>query len=117
VEAQFPHFPIPRIPLIIHLYPQLDDGKSGLVCYPSSKDSAMTNSRDFDHPTIYQIRLKGTLDDESASYWFLGFTVSPQPDGETLIEGPVMDEAALHGLLARIRDLGLNLLSLERMEK
>ena len=77
----------------------------------------MTNGRQFDHQTIYQIRVKGTLDEERASYWFKGFTVVSQASGETLIAGPVMDEAALHGLLARIRDLGLNLLSLERMEK
>ena len=60
-------------------------------------------------PLLYEIRVRGVLDDCWSS-WFDGFTVSVR-DGETALRGPVVDQAALHGLLARIRDLGLPLLS------
>ena len=59
---------------------------------------------------IYQIRVRGHLSDKRAE-WFDGLTIENQPDGEALITGPVADQAALHGLLIRIRDLGLPLLS------
>ena len=59
---------------------------------------------------IYQIRIRGHLSDKRAE-WFDGLTIENQPDGEALITGPVADQAALHGLLIRIRDLGLPLLS------
>lgn len=73
----------------------------------------MTDGREFGKPRIYQIRVKGVLD-EKWSDWFDGLTVIPQDD-ETLLTGPVRDQAALHGLLARIRDLGLPLLSVSRI--
>jgi hypothetical protein len=73
----------------------------------------MTDGREFGKPRIYQIRVKGVLD-EKWSDWFDGLTVIPQDD-ETLLTGPVCDQAALHGLLARIRDLGLPLLSVRRV--
>ena len=59
---------------------------------------------------IYQIRVRGHLSGKRAE-WFDGLTIENQPDGEALITGPVADQAALHGLLIRIRDLGLPLLS------
>ncbi len=59
--------------------------------------------------------MKGILD-EKWSDWFDGFTIAPQGD-ETLLIGPVADQAALHGLLAKIRDLGLPLLSIKRVER
>jgi hypothetical protein len=59
---------------------------------------------------IYQIRVRGHLSDEREE-WFGGLTIENQPNGEALISGPVADQAALHGLLIRIRDLGLPLLS------
>jgi hypothetical protein len=59
---------------------------------------------------IYEIRVRGHLSDKRAE-WFDGLTIENQPDGEALITGPVADQAALHGLLIRIRDLGLPLLS------
>jgi len=76
----------------------------------------MTDGREFDRQGIYQIRVKGNLD-EKWSIWFDGFTITPQANDETLLTGPVADQAALHGLLARIRDLGLPLLSIKRVER
>ncbi len=58
----------------------------------------------------YRIRVRGHLDD-SWSDWFGGLTLRRQEDGTTLLTGQVADQAALHGLIARIRDLGLPLLS------
>ncbi len=58
----------------------------------------------------YEIRLRGRLDQRWAA-WFDGMTVNTGADGTTRILGPVTDQAALHGLLARLRDLGLPLLS------
>jgi len=62
----------------------------------------------------YEIRLRGRLDPRWAS-WFDGMVVSADDDGCTLIRGPVADQAALHGLLARLRDLGLPLLSVSQL--
>jgi hypothetical protein len=64
-------------------------------------------------PTIYQIRVEGHLDGEWSD-WFTGLTVRLEEDGTTLLSGAVADQAALHGLLRRIRDLGLPLLSVDR---
>ena len=58
----------------------------------------------------YEIRLKGHLDDRWAG-WFDGLTITREAGGETLLSGPVVDQAALHGLLRNVRDLGLPLLS------
>lgn len=63
-------------------------------------------------PILYQIRIKGHLD-ERWLRWFEGLTVVQRPDGETVISG-AMDQAALHGVLSRIRDLGLELISAQR---
>jgi len=62
----------------------------------------------------YRIRLKGCLDD-TWSDWFEEMTISSK-EAETILTGPVADQAALHGLLIRIRDLNLNLVSVERIE-
>ena len=75
----------------------------------------MTDGREFDKQGIYQIKVKGNLD-QKWSDWFDGFTVTAQADGITLLTGPVADQTALHGLLGKIRDLGLPLLSVERVE-
>lgn len=76
----------------------------------------MTNGRAFDEQAIYEIRVKGNLD-QRWSRWFDGFTITPQLDGATLLTGPVADQSALHGLLGKVRDLGLPLLSVERLER
>lgn len=70
---------------------------------------------DFDQPTIYQIRVKGTLD-QQWSDWFDDLVISPDEDGTTLLTGPVVDDAALHGLLKKVRDSGLRLLSVNYIE-
>jgi hypothetical protein len=75
----------------------------------------MVDGREFDRQGVYQIRVRGILD-EKWSDWFDGFTIIPQGDDETLLTGPVADQAALHGLLGKIRDLGLPLLSVERVK-
>jgi hypothetical protein len=75
----------------------------------------MTHGREFDGPSIYQIMVKGLLD-QKWSDWFDGFAITPQTSDETLLTGPVTDQAALHGLLAKIRDLGLPLLSVQRVQ-
>jgi hypothetical protein len=73
----------------------------------------MNGGREFDEPSIYQIRVRGNLD-QKWSDWLGGLAITPQPGDETLLAGLVADQAALHGLLAKIRDLGLPLLSVER---
>lgn len=73
----------------------------------------MADGRQFDKPTRYQIKVKGGLD-ETWSDWFEALTIVRQKD-ETLLTGLVRDQAALHGLLARIRDLGLPLLLVEQI--
>jgi hypothetical protein len=63
----------------------------------------------------YEIRLKGHLDTRWAA-WFDGMTLTHDGDGTTLIHGPVVDQAALHGLLAKVRDVGLPLVSVHQVE-
>ena len=62
----------------------------------------------------YEIRLKGHLDDRWAE-WFEGLIITREDNGETLLTGPVADQAALHGLLRKVRDLGLLLISVNRV--
>jgi hypothetical protein len=63
----------------------------------------------------YEIRLKGHLDTRWAA-WFDGLALSREVGGTTLIHGPVVDQAALHGLLQKVRDVGLPLVSVQRVE-
>jgi hypothetical protein len=62
---------------------------------------------------LYQIRVKGHLDPERASY-FDGLVLTRTTDGETILSSPIVDQAALHGVLLKIRDLGLPLLEVTR---
>jgi hypothetical protein len=66
-------------------------------------------------PALYQIRIKGHLGPEWSD-WFGGLTVTLEANDETLLCGPVVDQAALHGLLKKVRDLGMPLLSVNRVE-
>ncbi len=75
----------------------------------------MANGRIFDKPSIYQILIKGNLDPQWSD-WFDGFTITPLENSRTVLVGPVADQAALHGLLNKLRDLGLPLLLVERIE-
>jgi hypothetical protein len=70
-----------------------------------------------DHDSAwYEIRLQGRLDPRWAS-WFDGMTLTNRSDGTTVVHGLVADQAALHGLLQRLRDLGLPLLSVDRVDR
>ncbi len=70
---------------------------------------------DSSEPLAYQIRLKGQLGSEWAD-WFGGLTITPEDNGTTLLTGPAIDQAALHGLLKKVRDLGLPLISINPIE-
>ncbi|MBV7340116.1 hypothetical protein KFU94_70310 [Chloroflexi bacterium TSY] len=73
--------------------------------------------RTLSEAAIYEIRVKGLLD-QRWTHWFDGMVIVLAPErGETVMTGMVSDQAALHGLLARIRDLGLPLLALTRIEE
>jgi len=72
----------------------------------------MSAYQEFDQ--VYQIKVKGILDSKW-SEWFDGLAITPLPSGVTLLTGPVSDQAALHGLLNKIRDIGLPLLAVNRV--
>jgi hypothetical protein len=65
-------------------------------------------------PLVYQIRIKGHLGRQWTD-WFGGLTLTLEDNGETLLTGPVVDQAALHGVLRKVRDLGMPLLSVIRI--
>ena len=64
--------------------------------------------------TVYQIRIKGQLNSQWTD-WFDGLTITLEEDGDTLLTGPVIDQSALHGLLKKVRDLGLPLISVHQV--
>ena len=66
-------------------------------------------------PTYYELRVRGVLDSRWSA-WFEGLQVSSDDHGQTTIVGPLADQPALHGLLAKIRDLGLPLLSVRQLD-
>ena len=66
-------------------------------------------------PVVYQIRIKGHLGSQWTD-WFEGLTITLEDNGDTLLTGPVIDQAALHGLLKKVRDLGMPLLSVCPLE-
>ncbi len=63
---------------------------------------------------LYEIRIEGHLSQEWSD-WFEGFSITLEENGRTLLRGPIADQAALHGMLKRIRDLGAPLLSVDRV--
>jgi hypothetical protein len=77
---------------------------------------ALNRTADTSQPTIYQIRVKGHLGSQWKD-WFGGLTVTLEDNGETLLTGPVVDQAALHGLLRKVRDLGIPLVSVVRLDQ
>jgi len=78
----------------------------------SSKDNHLWRSAN--ETMIYQIRIKGNLDCRW-TYWFEGLIITLGKDGNTFLTGPVADQAALHGILKKVRDLGLFLISVTNM--
>jgi hypothetical protein len=66
-------------------------------------------------PMVYRIRLGEQLGSQWTD-WFENLTITQEKNGETLLTGPVVDQAALHGLLRKVRDLGLSLVSVVRVE-
>jgi hypothetical protein len=76
----------------------------------------MTNDRpDLGDDSHYEIRIKGQLDDRWSA-WFEGLALASLPGGVTVIDCPSMDQAALHGLLRQVRDAGLGLISVTRLD-
>ncbi|HEY71268.1 MAG TPA: hypothetical protein G4O08_11875 [Anaerolineae bacterium] len=73
----------------------------------------MPPDREFDKPSRYQFKVKGHLD-ESWSEWFDGLTINHGDDDTTEMSGIVADQAALYGLLIKMRDLGLTLVAITR---
>jgi hypothetical protein len=73
------------------------------------------SEHDSGQSVIYQIRIKGHLSREWSN-WFGSLAIQLTDNGETVLTGPVADQAALHGLLKKVRDLGLPLLSVNRVE-
>jgi hypothetical protein len=74
-----------------------------------------TATEDQYKPGLYEIRIKGHLDSRWAD-WFEGLNVTLEDNGETLLTGPVVDQSALHGLLRKVRDLGMPLVSVIPIE-
>lgn len=74
----------------------------------------MTNEQDskpgLDQPMVYLIRIKGHLSQQRMD-WFAELNITLEEDGNTLLTGPVIDQSALHGILKKVRDLGMPLLS------
>ena len=68
-----------------------------------------------DEPGLYEIRIRGRLTDRWAT-WFEGLTITGEENGDTLLTGPVVDQAALHSLLRKVRDLGMPLISVNRVK-
>ncbi len=66
-------------------------------------------------PMVYQIRIKGHLGYQWTD-WFEGLSITLEANGETLLTGPVVDQAALHGLLKKVRDLGMPLLAVTHVK-
>ena len=66
-------------------------------------------------PTFYEIRIQGHIEN-SWSSWFAGLSLDHEENGETVLRGVIVDQAALHGILMRIRDLGLPLVSVNRIK-
>ena len=73
------------------------------------------STEDHDEPGRYEIRLKGHLDDKRAD-WFEGLAITREDNGDTRLTGAVVDQAALHGLLRKVRDSGMPLISVTQVD-
>lgn len=77
--------------------------------------SEPASERDPDPPMVYQIRIRGHLGQQRMD-WFDGLVITLEENGETLLTGPLTDQAALHGILKKIRDLGMPLLLVQALK-
>jgi hypothetical protein len=83
--------------------------------HETQKDATRASIEELDEPGSYEIRLKGHLDHRWTT-WFEGLTLTREANGETLLAGPVVDQAALHGLLRKVRDLNLPLVAVTHVD-
>ena len=74
----------------------------------------MSHTSDSNQPVVYEIRIAGHLPAQWSD-WFEGLAVTLESDGTTLLSGPVVDQAALYGLLKKVRDLGMPLVAVNRI--
>ena len=72
-------------------------------------------ANDLNQPMVYEIRIKGHLGPQWSD-WFGGLIITLEDNGDTLLTGPVVDQATLHGLLRKVRDLGMPLISAIRVD-
>jgi hypothetical protein len=77
--------------------------------------SEQKSEQDPDQPNIFQFRIQGHLSQQWQD-WFEGLSITLEEDGNTLLSGPVVDQSALHGILKKIRDLGIPLLSVNSID-
>ncbi len=77
-----------------------------------SSDRGVTSSKGHTMPTYYHITVHGHLDDRWSA-WFDGLTITTVADGNMVLSGWIMDQAALHGVLTKLRDLGIPLLAVQ----
>jgi len=77
--------------------------------------NTFNSEKETEPPMVYQIRVKGHLGLQWTE-WFEGLTITLEENGDTLLTGPVVDQAALHGLLKKVRDLGMPLLSFNNVK-
>jgi hypothetical protein len=101
--------------LKVAAYPASQSFVLGRECMRNAMSETHVTTTEHDQPWQCEIRIQGHLDDRWAD-WFVGLTITREDNGETRLTGPVVDQAALHGLLKKVRDLGLPLVSVNRIE-